>query len=258
MVTEKQGVGMNGQVCLQASGIGKRYGGLDALADISMDVPHGIRHVILGPNGAGKTTFFKILSGEIAPTSGTVSFCGQDITSYPPHRRTGMGIGRTFQVTTLFRKLTTLENVILAVQGVRRSKFIPYQPVSQMGSVVEEAYHVLDQVGLKGREPVEVDSLAYGEQRLLEIGLAVASHPTLLLLDEPTSGLARSEVPKVVALLRSLPREMTIVFIEHDMDVAFSLAETVTVLSLGRKVAEGPLEEVRKSKLVQEIYLGEG
>ncbi len=248
---------MNGQVCLQVTGVGKRYGGLDALSDVSLCVPEGIRHVILGPNGAGKTTLFKILSGEIAPSSGTVSFRGSDITHHPPYRRATMGIARTFQVTTLFRRLTALQNVILAVQGVRRSKYVAFRTVERMGPLVEEAHHILDRVGLKGREAVVVDSLAYGEQRLLEIGLALASHPSLLLLDEPTSGLARSEVPRIVTLLQSLPREITVVFIEHDMDVAFSLAETVTVLSQGRTVTEGPLDSIRANKLVQEIYLGE-
>ena len=244
-------------MCLQVSGVGKRYGGLDALSSIDLCVPNGVRHVILGPNGAGKTTLFKILSGEIAPSSGTVEFRGRDITNYPPHRRAAMGIARTFQVTTLFRRLTTIENVILAVQGIRRSKFVPHRTLGQMTSVVDEARHILEQVGLAGREAVTADSLAYGEQRLLEIGLALSSSPSLLLLDEPTSGLARSEVPRIVALLGALPREITVLFIEHDMDVAFSLAESVTVLSQGRTVAEGPLEEVRTSKLVQEIYLGE-
>lgn len=249
---------MNDRVCcLQVSGVGMRYGGLDALSDISLDVPDGVRHVILGPNGAGKTTLFKVLSGEIAPTSGTVSLRGQDITNTPPYRRAALGIARTFQVTTLFRKLTALENVILAVQGIRRSKFVIHRTVNQVTSLVDEARHILDQVGLKGREEVPVDSLAYGEQRLLEIGLALASHPGLLLLDEPTSGLSRSEVPRVVALLQSLPKEITVVFIEHDMDVAFTLAESVTVLSQGRKLAEGPMETIRANKMVQEIYLGE-
>ena len=248
---------MSGQTCLQVRGVGKRYGGVDALADIDLDVPSGARHVILGPNGAGKTTLFRILSGETTATSGTVVFRGQDITAFPPYRRAAMGIARTFQVTTIFRKLTTLENVILAVHGVRRTKFIPHRTVEQMRSVAEEARRILDTVGLKGREGVVADSLAYGEQRQLEIGLGLASGPSLLLLDEPTSGLARSEVPRIVGLLKSLPRGITVVFIEHDMDVAFSLAETVTVLSLGRAIAEGPLEAVRANKLVQEIYLGE-
>jgi ABC-type branched-subunit amino acid transport system ATPase component len=247
---------MSDQLCLQVSGVGKRYGGLEALAGINLNVREGIRQAILGPNGAGKTTLFKILSGEIAPSSGTVSFRGHDITSYPPYRRAAMGIARTFQVTTLFPKLTTLENVILAVQGIRRTKYIPCRVVERIGSLVEEARHILDQVGLAGREAVPVSSLAYGEQRQLEIGLALASRPSLLLLDEPTAGLARAEVSRIVALLRTLPREITLLFIEHDMNVAFALAQTVTVLSQGQTIAEGPLDEIRANRLVQEIYLG--
>jgi len=247
---------MSGQFCLQVSGVGTRYGGLEALAGINLNVREGIRQAILGPNGAGKTTLFKILSGEIAPSSGTVSFRGQDITNYPPYRRAAMGIARTFQVTTLFPKLTTLENAILAVQGIRRTKYIPCRVVERIGALVEEAHHILDQVGLAGREAVPVGSLAYGEQRQLEIGLALASRPSLLLLDEPTAGLARAEVSRIVALLRTLPREITLLFIEHDMNVAFALAETVTVLSQGQMIAEGPLDEIRANRLVQEIYLG--
>jgi len=247
---------MSGQFCLQVSGVGKKYGGLEALAGINLNVRDGIRQAILGPNGAGKTTLFKILSGEIAASSGTVLFRGHDITNYPPYRRAAMGIARTFQVTTLFPRLTTLENVILAVQGIRRTKYIPCRAFERMGALVEEAHHILDRVGLAGREAVLVDSLAYGEQRQIEIGLALASRPSLLLLDEPTAGLARAEVSRIVALLRSLPREITILFIEHDMNVAFALAETVTVLSQGQMIAEGSLDAIRANRLVQEIYLG--
>ena len=248
---------MNEPVCLQVSGVGKRYGGLEALTGISLNVRDGVRQAILGPNGAGKTTLFKILSGEIAPSSGTVSFRGHDITNAPSYRRAALGIARTFQITTLFPRLTTLQNVILAVQGIRRTKYISWRVVEGIGSLLEEARQILGQVGLAGREAVLVDSLAYGEQRQLEIGLALASRPSLLLLDEPTAGLARAEVARIVALLHALPREITILFIEHDMDVAFALAETVTVLSQGQMIAEGPLEAIRANKLVQEIYLGE-
>jgi len=248
---------MNDRLCLQVTGVGKKYGGLEALTGITLNVREGVRQAILGPNGAGKTTLFKILSGEIAPSRGTVSFRGCDITNYPPYRRTALGIARTFQVTALFPRLTTLQNVILAVQGIRRTKYISWRVVEGMGPLTEEAHHILAQVGLAGREAVPVDSLAYGEQRQLEIGLALASRPSLLLLDEPTAGLARAEIPRIVALLRTLPREITVLFIEHDMDVAFALAETVTVLSQGQMIAEGPLQAIRENKLVQEIYLGE-
>ena len=248
---------MNAVPCLQVAGVGKRYGGLEVLAGIDLSVPDGIRHVILGPNGAGKTTLFKILSGEIAPTSGTVRFRGRDITHAPPYRRAALGIARTFQVTSLFPRLTTIENVLLAVQGTRGGKYDPCRAFDRVGDVMAEARQVLGRVGLGGRETTPVDALAYGEQRQLEIGLALASRPTLLLLDEPTAGLARAEVSRIVSLLRALPREITVLFIEHDMDVAFALAETVTVLSQGQFVTEGPLQAVRANKTVQEIYLGE-
>ena len=248
---------MTDQPCLQVAGVGKRYGGLEALTGISLQVPDGVRQAILGPNGAGKTTLFKILSGEIAPSSGTVAFRGRDITTAPSYRRAALGIARTFQVTTLFPRLTVLQNVILAVQGIRRTKYIAWRVVEGLGALLAQARQILEQVGLAGREAAPVDSLAYGEQRQLEIGLALASRPSLLLLDEPTAGLARAEVARIVALLQGLPRAITILFIEHDMDVAFALAETVTVLSQGQMIAEGPLEAIRANRLVQEIYLGE-
>ncbi len=248
---------MTGPICLQVSGVGKRYGGLEALAGITLAVRAGVRHGILGPNGAGKTTLFKILSGEIAPSRGTVAFRGRDITTAPPYRRTALGIARTFQVTTLFPRLTTLQNVLLAVQGTRRVKYIAWRGVEGIGSLLAEAQQILEEVGLTGRETVPVAALAYGEQRQLEIGLALASRPSLLLLDEPTAGLAKAEVARIVALLVALPRAITLLFIEHDMDVAFALAETVTVLSQGQVIAEGPLAAIRANQLVQEIYLGE-
>ena len=248
---------MSDRPCLQVSGVGKRFGGLEALSGFSLAVREGGRQAILGPNGAGKTTLFKILCGEIAPSSGSVVFRGRDITGYPPYRRAALGIARTFQLTTLFPRLSVLQNVILAVQGVRRTKFVPCRLVERMDPLNEEARHILAEVGLAGREAVPVHSLSYGEQRQLEIGLALASRPSLLLLDEPTAGLARAEVSRIVALLSSLPRQITLLFIEHDMDVAFALAESVAVLSQGQMVAEGPLDEIRANKLVQEIYLGE-
>jgi len=160
-------------------------------------------------------------------------------------------------VTTLFPNLSVLQNAILAVQGVRRSKYIPHRTVERCVDDIEHALQVLNRVGLSGREEVLVGSLSYGEQRQLEIGLGLASNPSLLLLDEPTAGLAQAEVGRIVELLHTLPKEITLLFIEHDMDVAFAVAEEVTVLSQGRIVAEGSLDEIRENKLVQEIYLGE-
>jgi branched-chain amino acid transport system ATP-binding protein len=247
---------MSAVPCLEVIGVGKRYGGLQVLVDVHLRVAEGARHAILGPNGAGKTTLFKILSGETAASNGRVQFRGRDITGYPPYRRTALGMARTFQVTSVFPRLTALENVLLAIQGTRRDKYDPLRPFHRAGGAVAEAVQMLRDVGLDGREGAPAEELAYGEQRQLEIGLALASRPSLLLLDEPTAGLARAEVSRIVALLRSLPRAITILFIEHDMDVAFALAEAVTVLSQGRRVTEGSLEAVRANRIVQEIYLG--
>ena len=243
-------------LCLQASGLGKTYDGLHALAGIDLNVCEGSRQAILGPNGAGKTTLFKILAGEIAPTSGAIRFRDRDITRDPPYRRAAMGISRTFQVTTLFRGMSVLQNVILAVQGTRRTKYIAWRAVERMPALLDEARRIVDGVGLARREEMLVQSLAYGEQRQLEIGVALACRPRLLLLDEPTAGLARAEVSRILSLLQALPREITILFIEHDMDVAFALAEMVTVLNQGQLVAAGPPDAIRANRLVQDIYLG--
>jgi branched-chain amino acid transport system ATP-binding protein len=247
---------MNGVPCLQLVDVAKNYGGLRVFSDVNLTIQQGERRGIIGPNGAGKTTLFQIISGQVAPSAGRVLLRGNDITRLPPYRRATMGMARVFQVTTLFPNLTALQNLILAVQGVKSVKYAALRPVNQCKAIVDQAQAFLGRIGLSGRENRLVRALSYGEQRQLEIGMALASDPHLLLLDEPTAGLARAEVTRMIDLLQSLPKDMTIVFIEHDMTVAFALSDTLTVLAQGRIIADGAQAEIRGNPAVREAYLG--
>jgi len=246
-----------GDLCLQTIGVSKSYGGVDALRSVDLEVAHGARHGLIGPNGAGKSTLLAILSGVDRPSSGQVLFRGRDITRMPSHRRTALGIGCTFQVTSLFPDLTVRENLILAVQALWRVKLRPFGSALKIQGVAERAEHVAGRIGLSDRLEIPVGSLSYGEQRQLEIGMSLANDPALVLMDEPTAGLSQAEVVLVVDLLKRLPSEITVVFIEHDMVVAFDIAEKITVLSEGSVVAEGAPKEIRANRTVRDIYLGE-
>jgi branched-chain amino acid transport system ATP-binding protein len=232
------------------------FGGLRALERVTLDVAPGERRVILGPNGAGKTTLFDLVTGLLRPTAGRIRLLGRDVTGLPPHRRARLGLGRTFQITTLFPRLTVLDSVLLAVQGADRAGFVFHRPLAAYRHLHERAERLLDEWGLGRRHDVLVQRLSHGEQRQLELVVALAARPQVLLLDEPTAGLSPAETASVVGLVRRLPREVTILLIEHDMDVALELAERVTVLHHGRVVADGPTEIVRRDPRVTEIYLG--
>lgn len=241
---------------LEAQGVSKVYGGLHALKDIDVRVRQGSRHALIGPNGAGKSTLFGVLSGVVQPTQGEVLFEGQNVTKWPVHKRIGAGMARTFQVTSLFPSLTVVENLVLAAQALTRTKFKPLGSPTGDAAVVERGRQAADWIALPDRMDVLAGSLSYGEQRQLEIGMAVVNNPTLLLMDEPAAGLSQAEVQTVVELLRDLPPSTTLVFIEHNMDVAFGIAEVVTVLDQGQKIAEGSPDEIRDDELVQDAYLG--
>lgn len=247
----------NGDLCLQTIGVGKSYGGVDALGSVDLEVPYGARHGLLGPNGAGKSTLLATLSGVDRPSRGQVLFRGRDVTRMPSHRRTALGIGRTFQVTSLFPDLTVHENLVLAIQALQRVKLRPFGSPLNIHRLSQRAEHVAGRIGLSDRLEVQVGSLSYGEQRQLEIGMSLANDPVLVLMDEPTAGLSHAEVTQVVDLLKSLPSEVTVVFIEHDMEVAFEIAQKITVLSEGNVVAEGAPKEIRTNQTVRDIYLGE-
>ena len=236
--------------------LSKSFGGVQAVSEVSFSVEPGERRVLIGPNGAGKTTLFHAVSGAQLPSSGRVTLFGRDITRLAPHARARLGLARTFQITNLFSRLSALENVLLAVAAAARVGFALVRPMSAYRPLHERAARLLEDCGLAQSAARPVGHLSYGEQRQLELALALAGSPRLLLLDEPTAGLSAAETARVVAMVRGLPREMTILMIEHDMDVAFELADRITVLHQGRVVAEGDRAAIRADPQVAEIYLG--
>ncbi len=241
---------------LTLSGVSKAFGGLRAVDGVSLEVRAGERRAIIGPNGAGKTTLFSLISGELPPSEGRITLFGRDVTRLPPHRRAALGLGRTYQITNLFPRLTVLENCVLAAQALSPAKLHLHRALHRYSRLFERARAVLTAVGLAGKEAETVRNLSHGEQRQLEIALALAGAPKLLLLDEPTAGLSPAESHLMTALLRTLDPTITILIIEHDMDVAFALTDRITVLHFGKVVADGVGEAVKANPLVQEIYLG--
>jgi branched-chain amino acid transport system ATP-binding protein len=241
---------------LVADKICKTFDGIQALLNVSVEVEIGEHRGIIGPNGAGKTTFFHIISGILTPTSGGIYLFGQDVTHLSMHARANLELSQTFQLISLFKKLSVLENVVLALQSFRRRKYVLHRPLSVYKEVFEEAEKFLKEWALWDKRNISVSDLSYGEQRLLDIMLALIGNPRLLLLDEPTSGLSLAEVKTVVSRIRGLSREITIIFIEHHMEVALELAERVTVLHMGQVVAEGTPAEIKRDPQVQKIYLG--
>ena len=234
----------------------KHFGGIAALNGVDLTVASGARHAIIGPNGAGKSTLFNLVAGELPPTKGEVYLGQQNVTGLAVYERANLGLGHTFQRNNLFMELTVFANVRLAVQhrlGVNRHWFRPIDAFEEVGERTEAT---LRRVGLLGQRDVPVSALAYGQRRALEVALALASEPQVLLLDEPTAGMSPAETAEMTALIESLPESLTILIIEHDMDVIFNLAERITVLHYGQVIGEGPPEEIRTDRTVQEIYLG--
>jgi branched-chain amino acid transport system ATP-binding protein len=223
---------------------------------VTLSVQAGERRALIGPNGAGKTTLFNLISGTLPLSGGAISLFGQDVTRAPAHRRAALGLARTFQITNLFPDLTVLENCLLAVQALSLVKFSMLRPVSAYGALRERARAMLEAVGLEAVAAARVNVLSHGEQRQLEIALALAGRPRVLLLDEPTAGLSPAESRLMAALLARLDPAITVLMIEHDMDIALELSPTVTVLHYGRVIADGSREEIRADPQVREIYLG--
>jgi len=243
---------------LRLRGIGRRFGGLNAVSDVDLDVAHGERRAILGPNGAGKTTLFNVISGDFPPSSGTVEFLGQDVTLTAPRTRAKLGMGRTYQKSRLFLGLTVEDNLYLAVLGVKTGHMRPLRLNGRDGKLREQARDLAESVGLSGREQTLVGSLSHGEQRQLEVGMARAGSPQLMMLDEPASGLSRAERVALTDLLLDLDPSITLILIEHDMDVALRVAQRVTMMHDGRKIVEGSPDEIRANQVVHDLYLGRG
>jgi branched-chain amino acid transport system ATP-binding protein len=240
---------------LRLRGIGRRFGGLDAVRDLDLEVRPRERRAILGPNGAGKTTLFNLISGEFPPTSGTVELFGSEVTEEPARRRARMGLSRTFQTARLFHGLTVEDNVYLAVLGVREGHLRPVRS-SKDTEMRERAREVATEMGLGEVLDHTVDSLSHGGQRQLEVAMARATNPRLMMLDEPAAGLSRGERQRLTALLVGLDPGITLILIEHDMDVALRVADWVTMMHDGRVIAEGTPADIRANETVHQLYLG--
>jgi branched-chain amino acid transport system ATP-binding protein len=241
---------------LSVAGVCQNFEGVQALANVSFEVAPGERRLIIGPNGAGKTTLFNILAGSYAASSGQIALFGCDITRLPAYARARLGLSRTFQITNLFYRLTVLENILLALQAGKGATRPFLRLLRKDHALLTRANALLEQWELSEFARHAAQDISYGQQRLLDILLAMAVEPRVLLLDEPTAGLSAAEVPRVKAILRRLPRDTTVLMIEHDMDVAFELADRITVLHQGRLLAEGNVEAIRNNPQVTEIYLG--
>jgi branched-chain amino acid transport system ATP-binding protein len=246
----------DGPRALEIHDLTVHFGGLAALSGVQMTVQAGSRHGILGANGAGKTTLFNVVSGFIAPARGRVWLFGEEVTHLPPHRRARLGLARTFQITTLFLDLTALENVLMAslVSAGHHRRVV--HPARHDRIARPMAERCLNDLGLGHLMDVPVGEVGYGEQRLLEIAVTSALKPRLLLLDEPTAGLSAAETVAVLDLVRRLPPELTVIIIEHDLEVLFQVAEHLTVLHFGESIADGPAGSVREDPVVKEVYLG--
>jgi len=241
---------------LQVSDLTKRFGGILASDGISLEVPVGELHAIIGPNGAGKSTLIGQLAGEISPEKGRIFFNGCDITHLPTHRRSALGLARSFQITSLFLDFTVLDNVALAVQAHAGHSFRFWQPARREAKLRGPARAALARVGLESRADVICANLSHGEHRQLEIAMALATAPRMLLLDEPMAGMGPDESARMIALLDELKGEQTILLIEHDMDAVFRLADRITVLVDGRVIACGTPDDIKADAEVRQAYLG--
>jgi branched-chain amino acid transport system ATP-binding protein len=243
---------------LRLRGIGRRFGGVHAVRDVDLDVFAGERRAILGPNGAGKTTLFNVVSGEFPPTAGTLELFGRDVTRQPARKRAHVGLTRTYQTSRLFLGLSVEDNLYLAVLGVQGGHLRPLRLGRRDGPMRTRARELADRVGLANQLGTLVGSLSHGEQRQLEVAMARAGDPKLMMLDEPAAGLSRGERLRLTELLLQLDRDITLILIEHDMDVALTVAERVTMMHDGRVIVEGTPAEIRANQLVHDLYLGKG
>jgi branched-chain amino acid transport system ATP-binding protein len=243
---------------LQVEGASKRFGSLVAISDVSLTIEPGELRAIIGPNGAGKTTFFNLVSGLIAPTSGSILFEGKEVTALPPQERVKRGMARTFQITEIFPELSVADNIRVAVEIAAGYRLKPWLGAEARASVKARVAELLDMGGLADKKDVRAGALAHGDQRAAEIMMSLALRPRLLMLDEPTAGMGDQETYDVARLIRRLHREegLTIMLIEHDMRVVFNLADRIMVLAEGRVLAEGAPQEIADSERVQAAYLG--
>ena len=243
-------------LALEVTHLNKSYGGLLVTRDVSLAVKSGERRLIIGPNGAGKTTLFNQISGDSRSNSGTVTIFGTDVTHLPPYRRAHLGLSRTYQVITLFAGDTLEHNVALGLLGLRPARWQMWRTLASYGGISTEARRVLDAVGLLDLANRPVSEIAYGERRRVELAMALAQRPRILLLDEPFAGLSDAERATIKSLIGSIPHDTTVMMIEHDMDTALDLADTVTLLNSGRVIVDGPRDAVIADERTREVYLG--
>jgi branched-chain amino acid transport system ATP-binding protein len=243
---------------LRLRGVGRRFGGLQAVRDVSLEIRPGERRAILGPNGAGKTTLFNVVAGEFPPTSGTIELFGRDVTILPARRRVALGLTRTYQTSRLFLGLTVEDNLYLSVVGKAGGHLRPVVLPGRDGALRARVQECAERVGLADQLRKLVRDLSHGEQRQLEVGMALAGDPRIMMLDEPAAGLSRAERTRLTEMLLALDRSITLLLIEHDMDVALTVAEFVTMMHDGRVIVEGTPAEIRANQLVHDLYLGRG
>ena len=242
---------------LSVRGLAKSFGGLRVTRDVNLEVAPGERRLIIGPNGAGKTTLFNLITGELRPDRGTISMLGQDLTRVASRRRAHLGMSRTYQIITLFPRDTLLRNVTISLLGLEGMRWNPLIPLAAQTSLIERARRALERVGLAHLAARALAETSYGERRRVEIAMALGQNPKVLLLDEPFAGLSIEERRDVQKLLAAIPRDVTIVMIEHDMDVALGFAERISVMHFGEVIVEGTRAEVVANPRTREIYLGE-
>ncbi len=246
-----------GRYALELEAVSRHFGALVALADINLTVAAGERRAVLGSNGAGKTTLFNAITGDFPPTTGHVRLFGEDVTDLPVHERIRRGLRRTYQISLLFNGLSVIDNIYLACRGISRRRFSLRRP-GRDESAMEMAETLLGAVHLEEARDTLVEALSYGQQRQLEIALALAGAPRLILFDEPAAGLSPTERSELIEILQSLPEHMGYIIIEHDMDVALRVSESVTMMHNGRIFREGTPQEIENDPEVQELYLGQG
>lgn len=249
---------MSGSTCaLQLSGVAKSFGAIQVLQDVNLSIPAGERHAVIGPNGAGKSTLFNLISGLFPPTAGDIRLNGRSIAGLPPHRINRAGLSRSFQITNLFHRMSVLENLRMGVLSRHGVRYGLFQPVSRMRAINEETASFLTLVGLEARADHLAGDLSYSEQRALEIGMTLTTGADVILLDEPTAGMSREETAEAVELIRGVTRDKTLLMVEHDMSVVFSLCDRVSVLVYGSILATDTPEVISANRQVQEAYLGE-
>lgn len=241
---------------IKTKNLTKRFGGLIAVNHVDLIIEGNRLTSIIGPNGAGKTTLYNLLIGLIKPDDGKIHFKGKDITGYPPHKIVKEGIARSFQILNIFTELSLFENIRIAVQAERDHGLEMLSSIDSLDEVNDRSFEIIKTIGLEGKENTIAKNLSYGDRRILEIGIALASNPKLLLLDEPTSGLASRETGRMTDFIQNLAKDLTIVVIEHDMNVVLSISDYIVVLHQGKIIAEGTPDKIRRNDEVQEAYLG--